>query len=69
MSVTTHHGAATTGNEQPQTTDEREAVAYVDAVFHDQHGDSARWDCFEREAYHRLVASTINRVRKGKNWR
>lgn len=69
MSVTTFHGTTTSGAEQPETQLEQEAVAYVDAVYHDQHGDSADWTAFEQEAYCRLVASTIHRVRKGKNWR
>lgn len=36
-----------------------EEAARVDAVYHDQHGDSIRWTAFEWESYHRAIARAL----------
>jgi hypothetical protein len=38
-------------------------VATVDAVYHDQHGDSSRWAEFEWDAYHRAIAKALAEFR------
>lgn len=48
---------------QAQAAAEREVTAYVDAVFHDQHGDSTRWTEFEWDSYYRTINRALDRYR------
>lgn len=36
-----------------------EEAARIDALYHDQHGDSLKWDAFEWESYHRAIARAL----------
>lgn len=42
---------------------ERHAVAKVDFLYHDQHGDSGDWMVFEWDAYHLLIAKALGAFR------